>query len=449
MHVVTRSAVWTAFAVALFHPEPAGASADAIHEYRRTTDGLLAVLDEGRLRLAACSERAVRVLFTPKDGPIPAPSLAVVHACEGFSGVAVRETPAAVSLVTPRLEARVDRRTGAVSFHDASGRPVLAETAGGRTLVAAEVLGQKTRHAEQRFDWRRDEALYGLGAHQSGLVNYRGHDVLLVQENTVDVVPVLVSSRGYGILWDNASHTRLKDAAGGTVSEAGTRSAVRPGSLWSEMAESIDYTFLYGPDLDDVVASYRGLTGAAPLFPRWAYGFWQCKERYKTQDEIVGVAREFRRRQVPIDVIVQDWFYWDPFKWGSHRFDRARYPDPAAMVRDLHALNTKVMISVWAKFVPGSDHHAEMAARGFLYPAFDESRGGPKGNSEQYYDAFDPSAGALYWRQVEEQLFAKGIDAWWLDATEPEIGDLKRDEVRQVMARTASATAPASSTPIR
>lgn len=398
-------------------------SAQVVH-YDRAAAGVAAEVDGGTLRLTACSERAVRVVFTPNGGPPPAPSLAVVRPCDGFRDVTVRETPAAVSVLTARLEARLDRRTAAVSFHDPAGEIVLAETAGGRSLAPAEVLGQKTRHAEQRFDWRTDEALYGLGEQQGGLVNYRGHDVLLVQENTIDVVPLLVSSRGYGILWDNASESRLRDAAG-------------RGALWSQMAESIDYTFLYGPDLDDVVASYRELTGAAPLFPRWAYGFWQCKERYKTQDELVGIAREFRRRQVPIDVVVQDWFYWDPFKWGSHRFDRVRYPDPAAMVRALHALNTKLMISVWAKFVPGSDNHAEMAARGFLYPAFDEAHGGPKGNSEQYYDAFDPAARALYWRQIDEQLFSKGIDAWWLDATEPEIGDLKRDEVRQVMAKTA------------
>ena len=146
---------------------------------------------------------------------------------------------------------------------------------------------------------------------------------------------------------------------------------------------------------------------------------------------------------------MQDWFYWDPFKWGSHRFDRERYPDPAAMIRDLHAMNAKLMISVWAKFVPGSDNHTEMAARGFLYPPFDKAHGGPDGNSEQYYDAFNPEARALYWRQIDEQLFSKGIDAWWLDATEPEIGDLKRDEPRQVMAKTALGTGRASSTPTR
>ncbi len=418
-------------------------SAADVVPYEKTADGVVAELGDGRLQLAVCSERAVRVLFTPKDALPLAPSVAVVRPCEGFRGFRIRETKAAVSLLTRRLEARLDRRTGAVSFHDPHGRTVLAETAGGRSLVAAEVLGQKTHHAEQRFDWGEDEGLYGLGEQQSGLVNYRGHDVLLVQENTIDVVPVLVSSRGYGILWDNASETRLRDAPvtpalpPGRAARTAARPAVRSGTLWSQMAEAIDYTFLYGPDLDDVIASYRRLTGEAPLFGRWAYGFWQSKERYKTQEELVGVVREFRRRQIPIDAIVQDWFYWDPFKWGSHRFDRQRYPDPEAMTRDLHAMNTKLMISVWAKFVPGSDNHTEMAARGFLYPPFDKAHGGPDGNSEQYYDAFNPDARALYWRQIDERLFSKGIDAWWLDATEPEIGDLKRDEARQVMAKTA------------
>jgi alpha-D-xyloside xylohydrolase len=412
------------------------AAADAVLRRHVTNDGLVAELGDGRLQLSACSERAVHVLFTPPNGAAPAPSLAVIHPCRGFREFTTRETMTSISLVTPRLEARLDRRTGAVSFRDARGRLLLAETPGGRSLVPAEVLGVATHHAEQRFDWATDEGLYGLGEQQSGLVNYRGHDVLLVQQNTIDVVPVFVSSRGYGILWDNASETRLRDAPAPSARPS-PLTGVRSGALWSQMAEAIDYTFLYGPDLDDVIASYRQLTGDAPLFGRWAYGFWQCKERYKTQDELLGVAREFRRRQIPLDAIVQDWFYWDPFEWGSHRFDRERYPDPEAMTRALHAMNTKLMISVWAKFVPGSDNHTEMAARGFLYPPFDKAHGGPDGNSEQYYDAFNPDARALYWRQIDEQLFSKGVDAWWLDATEPEIGDLKRDEARQVMAHTA------------
>lgn len=407
--------------------------------YEPTDGGIGANVDGGRLTLTFCSERAVHVVFGAKDSPAPAPSLAVVHPCGGFRGFTLRETADAVVLASQKLEVRLDRRTGAVSFHDPDGRTLLAETAGGRSLTPADVLGVETHHAEQRFDWATDEGLYGLGEQQGGLVNYRGHDVLLVQENTVDVVPVLVSSRGYGVLWDNASETRLRDApaAAGPADGRSARALVRSGALWSQMAEVIDYTFLYGPELDDVVASYRALTGQAPLFGRWAYGFWQSKERYKTQDELVSVVREFRRRRIPIDAVVQDWFYWDPFKWGSHRFDRARYPDPARMTGDLHALHTKLMISVWAKFAPGSDNHTEMAARGFLYPPFDKAHGGPEGNSEQYYDAFAPEARALYWRQIDESLFSKGVDAWWLDATEPEIGDLKLDGPRRVMAKTA------------
>jgi len=206
-----RLACRAAVLLLVFTPATSQAAADVIG-YEKTADGFAAGLGGGRLQLAVCSERAVRVLFTPQNGPALAPSLAVVHPCEGFRDFTVRETQTAFSLVTSRLEARLDRRTGAVSFHDPAGRSVLAETAGGRSLVAAEVLGQKTHHAELRFDWATDEGLYGLGAQQGGLVNYRGHDVLLIQENTIDVVPVLVSSRGYGILWDNASETRLRDA---------------------------------------------------------------------------------------------------------------------------------------------------------------------------------------------------------------------------------------------
>ena len=409
-------------------PPVALGDSPAVLGFQPTADGLVAKLAHGRLGLTFCSERSVRVSFTPGDAPVAA-SLVVTQPCRGTHAFTLRETASTLSLVTGKMEVRLDRGTGALAFLDAQGRPVLSESAGGRSLVPAEVLGQKTHHAEQRFDWGDDEGLYGLGAHQSGLVNYRGHDVLLVQENTIDVVPVLLSSRGYGILWDNASETRLRDASASRVTGAG--------ALWSQMAEAVDYTFFYGPSLDEVIVAYRQLTGPAPLFPRWAYGLWQCKERYKTQDELVQVAGEFRRRHIPLDAVVQDWFYWDPFAWGSHRFDRARYPDPAKMIRDIHGLHTKVMISVWAKFLPGSDNHTEMNARGFLYPPFDKAHGGPAGNSEQYYDAFNPEARALYWRQINEQLFAKGIDAWWLDATEPEIGDLRRDEPRRIMANTA------------
>jgi len=399
-----------------------GTADDALRTFARTDSGLTLELDTGRLTIAACADRSVHVTFAPPEAAPPRSSLVIVKPCRGFTGWSVLDQPEAVGIKTSALDVRVDRQSGAVSFHDAAGGLLLAESPRGRSMTPVDVLGEQTFHAEQSFDWALDEGLYGLGAHQSGLVNYRGHDVTMAQSNMEDVVPVLASSRGYALLWDNASQAELRDAP---RPERPAKGGARPGSLWWEVADAIDYYFLYGPELHDVVAEYRGLTGQAPLFPKWAYGLFQSKERYRTQEELTGIVREFRQRSIPLDVIVQDWFYWDPFRWGSHRFGRERYPDPQAMTREIHDMNARVMISVWAMFVPGSDNHTEMSAKGFLFPARPSALGGLNPLPEQYYDAYNPAARALYWRQISEQLFAKGFDAWWLDATEPDLGDLK------------------------
>ena len=190
-------------------------------------------------------------------------------------------------------------------------------------------------------------------------------------------------------------------------------------SWTSEAADAIDYYFLYGPSLDTVMADYRALTGPAPMPGKWALGFWQCKERYQTQQEWLDIAQGYRSRHEPIDDLVQDWFYWDPSPWGSHKFDPKRYPDPAAAIAQLHdQYHLHFMISVWGKFDPGSPsnpdvNYDELNAKGLLYPT---AVRGP----DRFYDAFSPEARAIYWRQIQDALFNKGVDAWWLDASEPE-----------------------------
>lgn len=184
--------------------------------------------------------------------------------------------------------------------------------------------------------------------------------------------------------------------------------------VWkSEFVTRLDYTFIAGPEFDDIIGEYRRATGVAPMFGRWAYGMWQCKERYKTQQELLDIAAGFRERHIPLDNLVQDWFYWDPHPWGSHRFDEARYPDIASTIAKLHAENLHLMISVWAKFMPDSDNYKAMLKGGYLYPALT--------GEERYYDAFHPAARSLYWKQVKSALLDKGVDAWWLDASEPEV----------------------------
>lgn len=193
--------------------------------------------------------------------------------------------------------------------------------------------------------------------------------------------------------------------------------------VWkSEAAQDIDYFFFAGPKLDGVISEFRHLTGEAPMPPKWALGYWQSKERYNTQQELLDIAKEYRDRHLPIDNIVQDWFYWDPYPWGSHQFDPKRYPDPQAAFKKLHDdYHMHLMISVWGKFMPGSAQYPDpnfdtMNAKGYLYPATSEA--------SRYYDAFNPQARKLYWSFMLDQLFNKGIDAWWLDASEPEM-DMK------------------------
>jgi alpha-D-xyloside xylohydrolase len=220
------------------------------------------------------------------------------------------------------------------------------------------------------------------------------------------------------------------------------REAAPPISLWAGAAEGVDYVFVRGRTMDETIAGYRELTGRASLPPRWALGYWQSRERYKTGDELLGMVREFRSRRFPLDAIVQDWQYWREggSGWGSHQFDPARFPDPKGTFDAIHALGARVMISVWAKFYTGNANFEELRKAGFLYPRHLEI--GWKdwlGNVFTYYDAFSPAARATYWRQIEDQLFSKGVDAWWLDATEPDLlDDLTPEDIALRMNPTAA-----------
>lgn len=193
-------------------------------------------------------------------------------------------------------------------------------------------------------------------------------------------------------------------------------------SLWSEVGDGTDYYFIYGPPLDRVIAGYRRLTGAAPMMPRWSFGLWQSRERYETAQASLAVVKGFRRRGIPFDNIVQDWRYWPEGTWGSHDFAPERFPDPDGWIKALHDQHAQLMISVWGKFNPGTKNFAAMRARGFLYERnLTEDTRDWLGQAYTFYDAFNPAARKLLWAQMEPQLFRRGIDAWWMDATEPDL----------------------------
>ena len=208
-------------------------------------------------------------------------------------------------------------------------------------------------------------------------------------------------------------------------------------SIWSEMGNEIDYYFVYGKNMDEVISGYRTLTGKSQIMPKWAMGFWQSRERYKTQYELVNTLKEFRERKIGIDNIVQDWFYWPEKEWGSHKFDPERFPNPKEMVDTVHQLNAKIMISVWPKFYTTTDHYKQFDTKGWMYQQAvkDSIRDwvGP-GYIASFYDAYSEGARKLFWKQMEENLYPKGFDAWWMDASEPNVQDNTEIEYRKKLA---------------
>ena len=213
------------------------------------------------------------------------------------------------------------------------------------------------------------------------------------------------------------------------VSEPRNKTEREQLSVWSEMAKDMDYYFIAGENLDQVISGYRTLTGKASLYPKWVLGFWQSRERYKTQDEIEGTLAEFRKRHIPIDNIVQDWNYWPENQWGSHKFEASRYPNPQQMLDNVHQMHGRFMISVWPKFYCNTDNYKELDAKGWMYiqsPTDDIHDWVGPGYTNGFYDAYDAGARKMFWRQMDENLYSalgKGVDAWWMDASEPNVRD--------------------------
>ena len=215
-------------------------------------------------------------------------------------------------------------------------------------------------------------------------------------------------------------------------------------SFWSEVADQIDYYFISGENMDEVISGYRTVTGKAPVMPEWAMGFWQSRQRYTNQEELLDVAREYRKRNIPFDNIVLDWQYWPADKWGDHQFDATRFPDPDGMIRTLHDdLNARIMISVWPKYYVGTENYEAMKSKGYLYMRNVEmERRDWIGYLSTFYDAFNADARTAFWNQINIALYSRGIDAWWLDATEPDItSNLPMEERKAMMNPTALGSA--------
>ena len=217
-------------------------------------------------------------------------------------------------------------------------------------------------------------------------------------------------------------------------------------SLSSEMGNQIDYYFIKGDNIDEVISGYRTLTGKAPIMPKWAMGYWQSRERYKSQTELLDVVKEYRKRGLPLDNIVLDWSYWPVNAWGSHEFDPKFFPDPAGMVDEVHDLHAKIMISVWPKFYYTTEHYKEFDDNGWMYrqAVKDSIRDWiGKGYIGSFYDAYSAGARELFWDQIKEHIYSKGFDAWWMDASEPDILSNASIEYRKLLS-TPTALGPST-----
>ncbi len=381
----------------------------------------------GVLSISPVSARTVRIRYTLEPGSIRTASLIVTAdlAAEPPAPFRVEERGGHLILSTAALVVEIDRSTAAITYRAADGTLLTREPSrGGKHLDPVDVrvsvfdtstvverldnadgvridaqdvrqvVDRRAYHAKLEFEWVDGEALYGLGSHEEGMFDLRGGHQYLYQQNMKAVVPVLVSSRGYGVFVDCTSLMTFHDDAFGSY-------------LWADVVEELDYYVILGPELDGVVAELRSLTGDAPMLPRWALGYIQSKERYTSQAELLEVARGYRERELPLDCVVLDWKSWTGEWWGQKTLDPARFPDPDAMTRDLHGLGVRLMVSIWPVLRPGGDDWRELAEAGHLL------------GNQATYDAFSSAARAAYWRQAEQGLFCHGIDAWWSDCTEP------------------------------
>ena len=299
---------------------------------------------------------------------------------------------------TPELSVSADLAGGALRFQDASGKVILQESGlEPRRYKPVSAGGEQVYQVSDRFSPETLEGLYGLGQHQSGVFNYRGTVVELAQANSDIAIPLLLSSNGYGLFWNTASKSFFDDRFS------------RELKLSAEAADAVDYYFFYGPEMDTVIHHYRDLTGHAPLFGEWAYGFIQSKDRYTSAQQLLDIAGEYRARHVPLDVIVQDWFWWK--RQGDPEYTDAYlkpHPDVPGALRELHREHVHAIISAWAVLDASSNNYREMQAQHLLIPGTPD------------YDPTNPKARDFYWDHLIGKLFAQGWDGFWLDSSEPE-----------------------------
>jgi len=389
--------------------------------FNKNTDGISFTLDNGLMKVKICADNMVEVKYTELPVFMDKASLVITNEWKTTPDFTVAETATEVTITTVKLNVVVNKLSNSVKYTDLKGNVILSEDdSQSKSMKEATIAGIDTYICSSKFKSPKDESLYGLGCHpeDSLSVNYKGRNQEMAIKYMTGAIPVLLSTKGYGLLWDNYSASNFY----------GAENANTKFKYESESGTMVDYYFIYGPSFDNIIASYRNATGNAPMFPKWSFGLFQSQDRYKSQAEILSVKDKYRNGKIPVDVIVQDWFYWEPNVIGSHVMWPERYPDPKAMVDELHKANIHAMISIWPVFSKGTTPYNQMAHSGGMtdilwFNVMTEIMDG-------YYDAHSAQARDLYWKQAKDSLIGRyGWDAWWVDQCEPDNGndlDLRR-----------------------
>ncbi|HCT91526.1 MAG TPA: glycoside hydrolase [Lachnospiraceae bacterium] len=389
----------------------------------------------GIVAVEAVSDTVLRCVYT-KNGTVQEPSELVEKRADGSVSCGVAETEKTVTLSTGKVQVEIDRAGGACRFTEKdTGRLYLQEA--GKSLSPVDVIhyttgdeapvidrvktvdgernfirnlkpvvDRKAYRGKLSFNWAEDEAIHGLGQGEEGIYDYRHHSQYLYQHNMRIPVPFFVSTKGYGIFLDCGSLMTFNDDENGSY-------------IFMDTVDQLDYYFIAGDSLDEIIGGFRVLTGQAAMLPRWAFGYVQSKEAYTTGDELEETARRYRDIGVPLDCIVQDWNSWEPGHWGEKAVDRERYPDLKGNMERIHGMHVHSMVSVWPNMNSCTKDYEEFMEGGHML------------HDLSTYDAFSEEARALYWKQANEGLFSQGFDSWWCDSTEPFSGPDWGGEVKR------------------
>lgn len=384
-------------------------------DYKVTETGINTTIHGINIEVQFYTPSIVRVIKYPTGAKFEKQSLAVIKSPEKVL-FTTKKNNDELLLKSKAINIKVNLKTGEINYLSASSVQLLKEKSRGTTFNEINDAGEKSYSVSQSFELENAETIYGLGQQHQGKMSKRNVKLKMIQGNLDDYIPFFQSVKGYGLFWDNYSPTLFEDNQDSTVFK-------------SEVGEGVDYYFMYGGNADTVIGCMRNLTGQAPMFPLWTYGFWQSRERYKSQEELVDVVKKYRELKVPLDGIIQDWQYWGSnYLWNAMEFLNPAFPDPQKMVNDVHALNAHAIISIWSSFGPMTKQYRELSKLNALFnfktwplsglEKFPPNMDYPSG--VKVYDAYNPAARNLYWKHLNEGIFKLGIDGWWMDSSEPD-----------------------------